>query len=82
MAARLIIEVDGSQHSDETHRVHDEVRTRWLASKGYRVLRVWNNDVSKNIDSVLEAIYAAVHGSPNAEPAPLKHPRRKRPPTL
>src|SRR6516165_649297 len=30
MAARLIIEIDGSQHGDEPIKSHDEVRTRWL----------------------------------------------------
>jgi hypothetical protein len=79
MAARLVIEVDGSQHGDDANRAHDEARTRWFASKGYRVVRVWNNDVSRNIEGVLEAIYAAVHGSRDAEPVPLKHARRRRP---
>jgi very-short-patch-repair endonuclease len=78
MAARLIIEVDGSQHGDDENRRHDDVRTRWLESKGYRVLRVWNNDLTSNMDGVLEAIYAAVYGSTSAEPVQLKHERRKR----
>jgi very-short-patch-repair endonuclease len=81
MAARLIIEVDGSQHGDDANLPRDEARTRWFASKGYRVIRFWNNDVSRSIEDVLEAIYAAVHGSRDAEPAPLKHARRRRPRT-
>src|SRR5262245_36421912 len=66
MAARLIIEVDGSQHGDEANLVRDEARTRWFASKGYRVIRFWNNDLTTNMEGVLEAIYAAVHGSRDA----------------
>jgi len=79
MAARLIIEVDGSQHGrrDDTRR-RDDARTRWLEAEGYRVMRFWNNDLTANMDGVLDAIYAAIHGSSAAEPKPLKHQRYKR----
>jgi len=78
MAARLIIEVDGSQHGDDDIRRRDDTRTRWFEAKGYRVLRFWNNDLTSNMDGALEAIYAAVYGSSSAAPAPLKHERRRR----
>ena len=79
MAARPIVEVDGSQHCDEENLKRDERRTRWFESNGYRVIRFWNNDISQNIDGVLEAIYAALYGSPDAEAVPLKHQRRRHP---
>lgn len=78
LAARLIIELDGSQHGDELGKARDEIRTRWLESEGYRVLRFWNNDLTDNLDSVLETIYAALYGSRDTEPAPLKHERRRK----
>jgi very-short-patch-repair endonuclease len=78
MAARLVIEVDGSQHDRDDRRLRDEARTRWLEREGYRVLRFWNNDLTANMDGVLEAIYAAICGSPTAEPTALKHQRRTR----
>jgi very-short-patch-repair endonuclease len=78
MAARLIVEVDGSQHGRDDLLKRDEARTRWLEAEGYRVLRFWNNDLTTNMDGVLEAIYAAIYGSPSAEPLRLKHQRRKR----
>ena len=53
---KLIIEVDGGQHSDR--KVYDEARDRWLTSQGYRVLRFWNNEVLTNIDGVIESIHA------------------------
>jgi very-short-patch-repair endonuclease len=80
MAAHLIIEVDGSQHGVGENFARDEARTRWLEAAGYRVIRFWNNDLVTNMDGVLESIYAAVHGSSNAEPMPFKHERRQRPP--
>ena len=54
-----------------------EARTRWLEAEGYRVIRVWNNDVIKNVHGVMEMIYAAVHGATDAEPTYLKHERRR-----
>ena len=78
MAARLIVEVDGSQHGRDDVRRRDERRTRWLEAEGYRVLRFWNNDLTTNMDGVLQAIYAAIYGSPSAEAVHLKHQRRKR----
>ena len=55
----LVIELDGSQHHELT--AQDQQRTRWLEGAGYRVLRVWNNDVMRNMDRVLEAIMAELH---------------------
>jgi very-short-patch-repair endonuclease len=50
----LIVEVDGGQHS--IHQKRDEKRTAWLESKGYRVLRFWNNEVLQNLEGALETI--------------------------
>jgi len=50
--ARLIVEVDGGQHSPEA----DADRTAWLESQGFRVIRFWNHDVLQNTDGVLERI--------------------------
>ncbi len=52
---KLIIELDGSHHLEQAE--YDEGRTRFLESKGYKVLRFWNNDVMKNIDSVLTVVW-------------------------
>jgi len=54
---RLIIEVDGGQHSES---VRDVARDQFLRQRGYRVLRFWNNDVIGNIDGVLEMIATAL----------------------
>jgi very-short-patch-repair endonuclease len=50
----LIVELDGSSHEEK--RVHDEVRTAWLVSHGYRVLRVLNRDVSEDLEAVARYI--------------------------
>ena len=56
---KLIIELDGSQHLEQ--QAYDEERTKFLEARGYRVLRFWNHDVMKNIDSVLQVIWKAIH---------------------
>ena len=77
MAARLVIEVDGSHHGEEPNQARDEGRTRWLDSEGYRVVRFWNNDITQNPAGVLDVIYAALYGSREAEPRALKHKRKR-----
>jgi very-short-patch-repair endonuclease len=52
-SAKLIIEVDGGQHATAAR---DAERTRFLESEGFRVLRVWNNDVLGNTDGVVQII--------------------------
>ena len=55
--ARLIIEVDGGQHADS---LRDAVRDKWLIDRNYRILRFWNNGVSRNLAGVLEVIVTAL----------------------
>ncbi|HTC04939.1 MAG TPA: endonuclease domain-containing protein [Xanthobacteraceae bacterium] len=78
MAARLLIEVDGWRHGNQESRLRDEARTRWLEKQGFRVIRVWNNEIDKNIEGVMEKIYAEIYGSLSAEPVALRHLRHKR----
>ncbi len=51
--ARLIVEVDGGQHSES---VRDMVRDRHFEAKGFRILRAWNDEVERNIDGVCATI--------------------------
>ena len=55
LAARLVIEIDGGQHSPD----RDGRRTAWLEAAGFRVLRFWNNEVLANSEGVLQAIAEA-----------------------
>jgi very-short-patch-repair endonuclease len=52
--AKLVIEVDGSQHQEALE--YDADRTTFLEGRGYRVLRFWNNQVLTELESVLTAI--------------------------
>ena len=55
-SAKLVIELDGSQHVEQ--HGYDDRRTRFLQAEGYYVLRVWNNDVLARMEAVLEGILA------------------------
>ncbi|MDT8758064.1 DUF559 domain-containing protein [Sphingomonas psychrotolerans] len=63
---RLIIEVDGGQHADSEA---DMARTRYLESKGYRVLRFWNNDVLGNLEGVAAEIERVLAALPSPNPS-------------
>jgi len=56
---KLIVELDGSQHLDQAK--YDLERTQYLESKGYRVLRFWNHDITNNIDAVLNIIWEEIN---------------------
>ena len=59
---RLIIEADGSQHAENAY---DERRTEWLEENGWTVLRFWNNEVTGNMDGVLQAILCVRDPAPH-----------------
>jgi very-short-patch-repair endonuclease len=54
---RLVVEVDGSQHLEEKQRTHDEVRTQFLESRGYIVVRYTNYEVLQNLPGVMDHLY-------------------------
>lgn len=53
LKASLVIECDGSQHNESEA---DITRDAYIRSKGFKVLRFWNNDILNNTDSVVSAI--------------------------
>ena len=67
--AKLVIEVDGGQHTD----AKDAKRTAQIEAEGYRVLRFWNNDVLGNPDGVWTKIDEALHDRhPHPNPPPSR----------
>ena len=82
---RLIIELDGGQHAE--HGEYDAERDAWLRDQGFSVLRFWNDEVLKNIESVKERIYEKLKSTPFLNPSPQggrkpiagkKHPVQER----
>ncbi len=58
--AMLIVEIDGGQHAADEER--DAARTAYLGSKGYRVVRFWNNEVLENLEGVLTVLRQELTG--------------------
>jgi very-short-patch-repair endonuclease len=58
--ARLVIEVDGGQHSESSRDIR---RDQWLGANNFRVLRFWNHDVLSNIEGVLTVILDSLGSS-------------------
>ncbi len=57
--AKLVIELDGSQHFEKENMARDAERTAFLEGYGLRVLRIPNKEVSRNFRGVCEYIDAA-----------------------
>lgn len=51
---KLIIEIDGGQHMGAVE--YDTLRSKHLEDRGYRVVRIWNHEVFKNIHGVMDNI--------------------------
>jgi very-short-patch-repair endonuclease len=75
---RLIVEVDGGQHTKDDRIAGDARRDRWLGEQGYRVLRVPTVEVYGNIGGVLDTIWGALQESPADRGRPHPHPERHR----
>ena len=62
---RLIIELDGGQHSE---RPKDRQRGGDLCTLGYRVIRIWNNDIIEYLDGVLQTPLSELEDTPPLSP--------------
>ena len=56
-SAKIIIEVDGSQHFEEQRRKKDRIRDAYLSKLGFEILRFPNWEVMRNVDDIVEDIY-------------------------
>ena len=68
--AKLVVEVDGSQHMVGDRVQKDRIRNSYLASLGLKVLRFNSREVLKESDAVVEAIYRMIKDQLNAEIPP------------
>jgi very-short-patch-repair endonuclease len=66
----LIVEVDGDTHDEAKDRVRDDI----LAKRGFRVVRVTNDDVMTNMDGVLQHILIALNETPKRWNSPHPNP--------
>lgn len=64
--AKLVLELDGSQHAIPEQAVFDARRTQALEAAGFRVARLWCSDLFKDREGALEFIWNAL-----TRPSPL-----------
>ncbi|WP_245258613.1 DUF559 domain-containing protein [Methylopila sp. M107] len=78
--AKLVVELDGGQHAEESHAARDVTRDAALFARGYRVLRFWNAELSEKFEGVLDTVSRALYdrdqscagaaGAPTPDPSP------------
>ena len=71
-SAKLVIEVDGSQHYEPQGMAYDEERSAFLSALDLAVLRFSNRDIDRNFRGVCEQIDIAIQ---NRLQGPLSHLR-------
>ena len=59
-AAKLVIELDGSQHYEPEERNRDNTRSEYFHKVGLKIIRFSNTDVDMRLDSVCNAILLAL----------------------
>ena len=62
LEAKLVIELDGGQHAEQLD--DDRKRSDYLSQLGFSILRLWNDEILKQTDAVLEAILHRLGTSP------------------
>jgi very-short-patch-repair endonuclease len=73
-SAKLVIELDGSQHFESAGQAQDAQRDGFLKARGLTVLRIPNNEVNQNFSGVCEGIWNRLSPekpSPEGEADPL-----------
>ena len=74
LAPAMVIEVDGGTHTTDLAQGNDVLRDDYLRSRGFRVLRFWNNDVMGNPEGVYELIALALAEASSAAAPPTPDP--------
>lgn len=59
-SAKLVIEIDGSQHYEEQGQAYDAERTAYLEGLGLKVIRFSNADINSRFKFVCEAIHSTI----------------------
>jgi len=75
LEAKLVVEADGGQHASASEH---ERRDEELRRQGWRVLRLWNNDILQNRAGALQTIAAALGPASRPDPTPTHSLPRSR----
>ncbi len=69
-SAKIVIELDGSQHYEEPGQEQDQMRDQYLNENGIFVLRYSNADINRNFQGVCEDILKNLHIRTCPKPSP------------
>ena len=58
--ARIVVEIDGSQHFEEQAAIYDDKRTQELRNIGLDILRYTNREINESFESVCQSIEVAI----------------------
>ena len=61
--AKLVIELDGSQHYETQNIEKDDARTAFLEGYGLKIIRIPNNEINRNFSGVCTYIERAIRQS-------------------
>src|SRR3989344_5442309 len=56
---KLVIEIDGGYH--RSRKIQDKQRSEFLQREGYKILRIWNYEIDKDINKVLNKIIKSLN---------------------
>lgn len=79
---KIIIELDGGQHNEDSNIKKDKFRQQYFENQGFRILRFWNNEISENIEGVLNKILNVTNSSPLAGEGRVRGQNQKSPETI
>ena len=60
---RIVVEVDGGQHTEDAQADHDATRDLVLRREGFQVLRFWASAVMRETDQVMDTIVLALEAA-------------------
>lgn len=62
--AKLVIELDGDQHGRDDNAAYDERRDAYMTERGWRLVRLTNDRIYKNLGDVLNMLAEAIPPPP------------------
>ena len=66
---KIIVEIDGGQHTLDDHACRDAKRDAWLESQGFTVFRAWNHEVHNDISAVMNGLMTLIQNK-SGPPSP------------
>ncbi|CCD93325.1 conserved hypothetical protein [Bradyrhizobium sp. ORS 375] len=75
-SAKLVIELDGESHDFPERQMKDAARDAFLAAEGFQILRFTNEQVTSNLEGVVEAIRQAIQARARGLPPSLTLPHK------